>query len=231
MMSVLGLGLLIGMQHALEADHVAAVASIASKQKTARQIITHGAVWGIGHTITLMILAGGGFYLGKSINADVAHGLEMGVGVMLVLLGASVLWRLWRERVHFHIHRHGDGVVHFHAHKHDPQTPHARAEAHAHDHVNTIPYRTVLVGMMHGMAGSAALLVLTTATVVDPVFAFAYIALFGIGSVLGMATLSAAIAVPLIYMGRVVTWSHRFLQGGIGFGTVVLGALVLSGAY
>jgi ABC-type nickel/cobalt efflux system permease component RcnA len=228
MASVLLLGVLIGMQHALEADHIAAVATIASRQRTARRIIAHGAVWGIGHTITLMAFAGGAVLLGKSIGADMAGWLERGVGVMLVLLGGSVLYRLWRERIHYHVHRHADGVAHFHAHAHSPDTPHDR-RAHAHDHPQGLPYRTLLVGMMHGMAGSAALLVLTASSVVDPVMAFFYIFLFGAGSIVGMALLSGAIAVPLHYTARALTWGHRVVQGVIGVGTMVLGGAVLAG--
>jgi ABC-type nickel/cobalt efflux system permease component RcnA len=228
MTSVLFLGLLIGMQHALEADHIAAVASIATRQKTTRRIVAHGAVWGIGHTVTLMVLAGGAFLLGKSIEADIARWLETGVGVMLMVLGAAVLFRLGRERIHYHLHRHGDGLVHFHAHAHEPKAAHDH-EAHDHDHPKGLPYRTLLVGMMHGMAGSAALLVLTASSVVEPEMALLYVALFGIGSIAGMAALSAAIAIPLTYTARALTWGHRFLQAGIGFGTLGLGVLVVLG--
>ena len=228
MTSVLFLGLLIGMQHALEADHVAAVASIATKQKTMRRIVAHGAVWGIGHTITLMILAGGAFLLGKTIDDEIAGWLEKGVGVMLVALGGSVLFKLWRERVHYHIHKHNDGMVHFHAHAHEQNAAH-NGQAHDHTHPKRLPYRTLLVGMMHGMAGSAALLVLTASSVVEPELALLYITLFGIGSVAGMGALSAVIAVPLTYTARTLTWGHRTLQGGIGVGTVALGVAVISG--
>lgn len=226
MSSVLFLGLLIGMQHALEADHVAAVASIAATQKTRRSIIAHGAVWGIGHTVTLMLLAGGAFYMGKAVEARIAEWLETGVGVMLVALGAHVLYRLWRERVHFHLHRHAGRTPHFHAHAHEPDAPHD-SRAHDHNHPAGVPWRALFVGMMHGMAGSAALLVLTASSVVESGLAVFYIALFGIGSVVGMALLSAVMAVPLTYTARALTWGHRVLQGGIGMGTVALGLVII----
>lgn len=216
------------MQHALEADHVAAVASIASKQKTARSIIFHGAVWGLGHTLTLMVLAGGVFYLGASISDDVAGWLETAVGVMLIGLGGNVLYSLWRDRVHFHAHRHTGGTVHFHAHGHRHTTDHSDS-AHAHKHPNGIPYRTLLVGMMHGIAGSAALLVLTTSSMANMELAFFYIALFGFGSILGMAALSAVMAVPLAFAAKALTWGHSVLQGSIGLGTVALGGFVVAG--
>lgn len=228
MTSVLFLGFMIGMQHALEADHIAAVTSIATRQKTARRIIAHGAVWGLGHTLTLMVLAGGAFWFGNAIDPRLSSWLEVGVGVMLVVLGGSVLYRLWRERIHFHVHRHADNIAHFHAHAHQPNAKHDDP-AHAHAHPEGLPYRTVLVGMMHGMAGSAALLVLTASSAIEPKQALLYIALFGVGSIVGMAMLSALIAVPLTYAAQTMTWGHRALQGVVGTGTVALGAFVIAG--
>ena len=126
---------------------------------------------------------------------------------MLVGLGAHVLWRLWRDRVHFHRHGHGDGTVHFHAHSHAGETaPHARA-AHAHEH--GFRWRTLLVGLMHGMAGSAALLVLTVSQASSPAVGLGYVALFGIGSMIGMGALSTLIAVPLAVTARWLTFANH----------------------
>ena len=103
---------------------------------------------------------------------------------MLIGLGAHVLWRLWRDRVHFHRHGHGDGTVHIHAHSHAGETlPHARAP---HAHAHGFRWRTLLVGLMHGMAGSAALLVLAVSQASSPAVGLGYVALFGIGSMIGM---------------------------------------------
>ena len=121
-------------------------------------IVKHGLTWGLGHTLTLFAFAGAAILLGHAIPESFARPIETAVGVMLIGLGAHVLWRLWRDRVHFHKHGHGDGTVHFHAHSHAGETaPHVRT-AHAHEH--GFRWRTLLVGLMHGMAGSAALLVL-----------------------------------------------------------------------
>ena len=158
MFGILGLGFLLGMQHALEADHIAAVSSIAARRSHVADIVKHGLTWGLGHTLTLFVFAGAAILLGRAIPQGVAQPIEAAVGVMLIGLGGHVLWRLWRDRVHFHQHGHGDGTVHFHAHSHAGETtPHVRA-AHAHEH--RFRWRTLLVGLMHGMAGSAALLVL-----------------------------------------------------------------------
>jgi ABC-type nickel/cobalt efflux system permease component RcnA len=230
--SILLLGLLIGMQHALEADHVAAVASIAARQRSLGRIVAHGAVWGLGHTVTLMAVAGAAVLLGLHLAPALAGWLEAAVGVMLVLLGGQLLLRLWRDRVHFHSHRHADGRAHFHAHAHrDEPVGHDRAHAgmpHNHDHPRGLPWRTLLIGMVHGMAGSAALLVLTAATVADPWLGLGYVTLFGLGSIAGMAALSAVIAVPLGYTARALTWANRAIQGLIGAGTTALGLVIVA---
>ena len=227
MTSVLFLGLMIGMQHALEADHIAAVASIAARETTLKRAVTHGAAWGLGHTLTLMAVAGGVVVLGTTIDAQIAAYLEAVVGVMLIGLGGHLLYRLWRDRIHFHVHRHTGGAAHFHAHSHKGEAQAHKKSSHDHTHPRRLPVRTVLVGMMHGLAGSAALLILTALTVDSPALGLIYIALFGIGSIAGMAALSAVIAVPMSYSARFVTWANRSLQAGVAVATAGLGIWIV----
>jgi hypothetical protein len=225
MFGILGLGFLLGMQHALEADHIAAVSSIAARRSHVADIVKHGLTWGLGHTLTLFVFAGAAILLGRAIPDDLARPLETAVGVMLIGLGAHVLWRLWRDRVHFHQHGHGDGTVHFHAHSHAGETaPHVRA-AHAHEH--RFRWRTLLVGLMHGMAGSAALLVLTVTQASSPAVGLGYIALFGVGSMIGMGVLSMVIAIPIAVSARWLTWANRGLQGAVGLATVAIGIITI----
>src|SRR5260370_6678930 len=115
MFGILALGFLLGMQHALEADHVAAVSSIAARRSHVGDIVKHGLTWGFGHTLTLFVFAGAAILLGHAIPERVAQPLETAVGLMLVGLGAHVLWRLWRDRVHFYKHRHRDRTRPIHA--------------------------------------------------------------------------------------------------------------------
>jgi hypothetical protein len=221
MFGILGLGFLLGMQHALEADHIAAVSSIAARRTHIGDIVRHGLTWGLGHTLTLFAFAGAAILLGRAIPEDLARPLEAAVGLMLVGLGAHVLWRLWRDRVHFHAHGHGDGTVHIHAHSHAGETlPHASA-AHAHPH--GFRWRTLLVGLMHGMAGSAALLVLAVSQAASPAVGLGYVALFGVGSMIGMGALSMVIAVPLAISARWLTWANSALQGAVGVVTLAIG--------
>jgi hypothetical protein len=226
MFGILGLGFLLGMQHALEADHIAAVSSIAARRSEIRDIVKHGLTWGLGHTVTLFVFAGAAILLGHAIPEHLSRPLETAVGIMLVGLGAHVLWRLSRERMHLHAHGHPDGTFHMHLHTHAGETvPHVRA-AHAHGHDaqgHGFRWRTLLVGLMHGMAGSAALLVLTVSQAGNAGVGMAYIALFGIGSMIGMAALSTVIAVPIALSARWLTLANRGLQGAVGIVTVAIG--------
>lgn len=229
MISALFLGFLIGLQHAFEADHVAAVASIAADTRKLRSAVRHGAVWGLGHTLTLLLLGGLVVYLGEAIPETWAQGLELAVGVMLVVLGATLLHRLWRERVHFHLHRHADGIMHLHAHKHARAEKTHDSRHHEHEHPKGLPLRSLAVGMMHGMAGSAALVLLALGSVESVPLALVYIVLFGFGSIVGMAVLSAVMAVPLTYTARVFTWANRGLQVAVGALTLLVGGSIVYG--
>ena len=215
------------MQHALEADHVAALSSICTGTRSVRRMATHGAVWGLGHSFTLLIFAGAAVLLDLRLGDNLAHALEGVVGVMLILLGGQVLFRLWRGRLHFHSHRHADGKTHSHVHSHQGDNAAHDPDRHAHTHASKLPLRTLLVGMVHGLAGSAALVILTASTVQDPVMGLLYVVLFGLGSIAGMTVLSSLLAIPLAWTAQALTWAHRGLQAAIGSATIALGILFL----
>lgn len=224
MFGILGLGFLIGMQHALEADHIAAVSSIAARRRNVGNIVRHGLTWGLGHTLTLFVFAGIAILLGRAIPEHISAPMEAAVGVMLVGLGAHVLWRLWRDRVHFHAHRHGD-VTHLHAHSHAESAIAHQRDTHEHEH--GFPWRTLLVGLMHGMAGSAALVVLAASQVANPATGLLYVLLFGVGSMLGMGALSAVIAVPIAATAQWLTRANQALQAVVGLVTIGIGATTI----
>lgn len=229
MASLLVLGFLIGMRHALEADHVAAVASLVSGRRSMSATVRHGVTWGVGHTATLFAVSAVVMVTGAAIPARLAGALELMVGLMLVGLGVDVVRRLVRDRVHFHLHQHRDGSSHLHAHSHagEPREAHEPTR-HSHQHAGRFPVRALLVGLMHGMAGSAALVVVTASTVDSVGIGLLYVALFGIGSMLGMGLLSVAIAVPLRAAARGLTWLHNGLHAAVGAATVVVGALLVA---
>ena len=213
----------MGMRHACEADHAAAVASLATRKGSIAQTVQQGMVWGLGHTLTLLIFSSLVLMLGTIIPERFAQGLELMVGVMLVGLGIDVFRRMRKKRIHFHVHQHPDLPPHFHAHAHTELTHPANT---SHDHAHGFPYRALLIGLMHGMAGSAALILLTLNATLSASQAIVYILLFGLGSTLGMGLLSFIMAIPFWYSARSLTWLHNGLQACVGVMTTILGVLM-----
>jgi cytochrome c biogenesis protein CcdA len=226
MFGVLTLGFAIGMQHALEADHVAAVSSLVSGDRNVKHMAMRGAVWGLGHTLVLMVVGGAAVIMGLSLQPGFANGLELCVGVMLIFLGAHVLYRLARERVHFHSHEHADGSVHFHAHSHKGERIDHDASGHRHEHPDKRWVRPLLVGVMHGLAGTAAVVVLTAAAQTTPAMGLVYIGVFGLGSIVGMVAVTALIAVPISLTAQSLTRLNRVLQVVVGTLTIGVGGAI-----
>jgi ABC-type nickel/cobalt efflux system permease component RcnA len=200
------------------------VATLATRQTTIGQTMAQGAAWGVGHTLTLVLFGGIVLAMGKALPEQYAQGLEFAVGLMLVVLGADVLRRMLRDRVHFHTHAHEAGEHHFHAHSHARSPDHS---GHPHFRVGRWPVRALCVGMVHGMAGSAALVLLTLERVDSVGVGMLYIVLFGVGSILGMALLSIAIAVPLRATARRLSLAHQGLVGLVGLASCALGLQIV----
>ena len=192
MSSVLLLGFVIGLRHALEADHLAAVASLATRTRSLRRALRLGALWGLGHSLTLLLVGGGLLLADRLVPARAAILLEGLVGLLLMVLGLDVICRAVRERVHFHRHRHGT-LEHFHAHSHAGEGSHADS-ANDHGHDQGLSGRAVLIGLLHGLAGSAALILLAAGRLPSPWWGLVYILLFGLGSILGMALMSCVVS-------------------------------------
>ena len=220
LLTLLLFGCLIGMQHALEADHLAAVAALSEKRSSRQALILRGGVWGLGHTITLLTICGVLLLLGASISARIEALLEFAVGVMIILLGANVLYKVWHKRPHFHVHHHRDGASHMHVHTHAGENVAHDESSHEHRHHSL--GRVLLVGMMHGAAGSAGLLVLAAAA--DSITqAGAYVVAFGAGSIIGMATLSFVVSFPLRQMERCANWVNTAAFVSIGCAAIIIG--------
>lgn len=229
MIATLLLGLLLGMRHALEADHVAAVASLVLTSKSPRHSLLHGAVWGMGHTMTLLIVGTFVILTQSAVDPTTAAVLEGCAGIMLMLLGLDVGRRMLRERLHLHVHEHAGGVRHFHLHSHATAATHDHQHARAEPH--SFPKRALFVGSMHGLAGSAALILLALGTTDSIALGLSYMALFGLGSIIGMALLSAVIAIPLNYSANRLRRLQFGLQCLVGLSNVGLGAYVVFVSY
>jgi ABC-type nickel/cobalt efflux system permease component RcnA len=215
-------GCLIGMQHALEADHLAAVAALSDKRGSRRALVLRGSVWGIGHTITLLTICGVILLLGESISARTEAILEAAVGAMVILLGGNVLYKVWRDRPHIHVHHHENGTPHIHVHRHADERVAHEQNPHVHRHQKLGLGRALLVGMMHGAAGSAGLLVLAAAA--DSLQqAGAYVIAFGAGSIIGMAALSFIVSFPMRKMESCASWVNTSAFVSIGCAAIIIG--------
>ena len=223
-------GMLVGMQHALEADHLAAVAAISAKKSSTRQVVLRGAYWGLGHSVALFAICGAAILLGLAITERVEAVLEFCVGVMIVLLGAHVLLTLFRRRIHFHVHQHG-GERHVHAHAHGGEPAGHEASRHAHAHPRRGFIKALVVGLVHGAAGSGGLLVLVVAVSQSTAWALFYVLSFGLGSIIGMAALSFVASYPLKLLEKGAGWLDTAVMAAIGsFAVLIGGGLVIGSA-
>lgn len=223
--TVLAVGLATGIRHAMESDHLAAVATLVVRGASWMEAARLGAFWGLGHTITLALVGGSMLALGQAVPERAADGLELLVGVMLVLLGLDCLRRLraglLHEHVHEHVHQHGDGEVHVHRHFHLSQQ---QGLAHRHLHLNREWLRATVIGMVHGLAGSAALVLLAVGVTSTPLVGLGYVAVFGAGSIVGMALLALAIGIGLKLTSGWAAWPYRLLAVGMALFSCALGA-------
>jgi ABC-type nickel/cobalt efflux system permease component RcnA len=215
--SILALGLVLGLKHAVEADHIAAVSTIVSEKKGLVSSSIIGGLWGIGHTASLLIAGVAVLLLHVKINERMALALEFCVALMLIALGANAIMKLAGSKaLHMHEHKHG-GREHSHLHLHDG-SPEPAVDTH---HGFRLNVRPVLVGMVHGLAGSAALMLLILSSISSPVVGLGYIIVFGIGSIGGMFIMSALLSLPLRYTaGRFVraNLAMRLLAGVFSIG-------------
>lgn len=191
-LSLLAFGFVLGLKHAVDADHLAAVSTMANERRSLLSASLIGALWGVGHTISLTIAGIVVILLHFQISTTVQQVLELAVGVMLVGLGVNALRQLARGgHVHVHVHGHG-GRLHAHPHVHE------RAQQDEPDthHGLRVGARPLLIGLVHGLAGSAALMLLLLTTISSPLVSFLYIGIFGLGSIAGMMIMSTLFALP-----------------------------------
>lgn len=198
-----GLGSLLGMRHALEPDHLTAVSTLVSEGHNSRRAALLGVCWGVGHTVTLIVVGAALILLRAEMPASASDAFELCVALMLIGLGARAILVAARQGPTgpAHVHAHGD---HVHVHRGVP--------AHVHIGTWTLARRPLLVGAVHGLAGSGALTALVLATLPTTAARLTYIVVFGVGSTIGMAALSGLLGWPLARAGR-----NRLIARGVSF--------------
>jgi high-affinity nickel permease len=220
-LSLFMIGFLLGAKHALDADHVVAILTISAENRRVWRLSLIGLCWGIGHTLILLLVGGAMLLFKLTIPAHWNRGLEAGVGVMLIGLGLSVGLTLWRERFHVHSHTHADGERHHHLHSH------REGPEHHHLHRFRLEYKSLAIGMVHGLAGSAAIFLLVLATVPSPGQGLVYILIFGVGSIVGMALLATAMSLPFTLSAGRMARVQQVLRAGAAVVSVGLGITML----
>ena len=214
LLAVLSIGLVFGLKHATEVDHVVAITTIVSRHKNVFRSAIVGALWGAGHTASLLIIGVIVLSLRVAIPESVSGWLEFGVALMIIALGVSALWRATRTNREVHVHQHShDGLSHTHVHFHEHENKHNPSSRTAHSHaVSRIGRKPVLVGMMHGLAGSGALTLLVLTQIHSSLLGILYVATFGLGSIVGMLLMSGLIGLPFAFTSGRLTHLHQRLQ-------------------
>lgn len=244
--AILAIGFFLGMRHATDPDHVVAVSTIVTRERSLRKASLIGALWGCGHTMTIFVVGAAIVLFGLAIPARVGLTMEFCVGLILILLGIMNLTGAMRwiteklspthpsiDGQHAHVHGHA-AKLHFHWHSHAPERDH-------HSETLFLPkkiessfgglgwfqtLRPLLVGIVHGLAGSAAIGLLVLSTIRDPRWAVLYLLIFGIGTIIGMMLITCILALPLSLAGKRFSSLHRSLIVGSGAVSLVFGLLV-----
>ncbi|HSB45049.1 MAG TPA: hypothetical protein VLD60_08560 [Nitrospira sp.] len=219
-LTLLSLGFMLGLRHALDSDHVAAVSTVLTQRPSLKASGLIGFSWGIGHTLILLLVGLIVLWFRVPVPELLAQVAEGAVGVMLVVLGGLLGVKLFKERWHVHQHDH-DGSRHVHLHSH------AVVVDHGHPHWWRESVRPLCIGMAHGLAGSAALLLLVVSSARSVMEGLVYIMVFGCGSILGMMLIGLALSLPVVWslqLGRPVFLA---IQGLASLGSVGLGLSIV----
>jgi ABC-type nickel/cobalt efflux system permease component RcnA len=244
LLAILALGFMLGMRHATDPDHVVAVTTIVAGHRNVRSAALIGAAWGVGHTLTILLVGSGIILFKWVIPPRLGLGMELTVALMLIVLGVANLagtmrWirRQRREmkqaHVHSHAHSHGD-YVHTHPHGHQPEahphpedaTPLARIDQRLGGMTAYRLTRPLLVGIVHGLAGSAAVALLVLAAIQTPLWSVLYLLIFGLGTIAGMMLITAAISIPFVLGGGQFLRLQRSLRVASGLISLAFGLVV-----
>ena len=221
--AILGFGFLLGLKHATEADHLAAISTMVSERRSMWSSALVGGLWGLGHTISLFAAGVFVLVLNFQISELIERRLEMSVGIMLTLLGLNVFRKLINGgHLHFHAHDHGTRA---HAHPHIHEL--SEAEHDATHHGFEFNPRALTIGMVHGLAGSAALMLLVIPTIESRTVGMLYVAVFGIGSIGGMMLMSFLVGLPFHFTAMRFSRFNQVLQVCAGAVSIGLGLWIV----
>ena len=229
LIAALALGVVLGLKHSLDPDHVIAVSTIVSQYRNPLRSFWIGVSWGLGHTTTLLVIGVVIIALRLTIPDRLALLLEFGVGVMLVGLGLQVVYNFRKKKLHQHPHGHEEELHrHYHAHAPNP-VPETKVEHHPAVDLGKpfLRKKSYLIGTVHGVAGSAALTLLILASIDSPLAGILYILLFGLGSVISMGVMTILISFPIVVSANRMPNMNRVIQFGVGTLSIGFGVLLM----
>lgn len=220
LVTLLGVGFLLGLRHALDTDHLVAISTVLADRPSLLASGAIGLYWGVGHTFMLLLAGSVVLFWEIPIPDEFELIAESGVGVLLIVLGGMLALKLYREQWHVHSHHH-DGEPHVHFHRHQQQ------ENHHHRHWITESIRPFCIGMAHGLAGSAALMLIILATTTDVATGLLSILVFGLGSIVGMMVIGITISLPVIWSRSISRRLFVGVQGLASLASVLFGVWML----
>ena len=222
---VSGVGLVLGMRHATDADHIVALSTIVSKQRSIKRAALIGSIWGVGHTITIFVVGSLMILFHVHIPTRLGLSMEFSVAVMLVILGLLNLTGL-TQRITESLT--GTG------HRNNLPSETSAGIKHLHAGIKSLTQagvyhlvRPLVIGLVHGLAGSAAVALLVLSTIRSPAWAAAYLLIFGIGTILGMMLITTAVAIPLTYGGKRFTALNGYLALASGVASLCFGLFLM----
>ena len=225
----IAIGLGFGFIHAFDPDHMVAVSTIVGRYRNPFRSFWVGISWGLGHTTTLLIVGTVIIALKVSIPEGLAPFFEAAVAFMLIGLGVQVIYSIRKNKVHQHIHgNEEDDHSHFHSHAEDPA---GSTGDHDGKGIGRPFFRakSYVIGTVHGLAGSAALIILVAASITSPLAALAFILLFGLGSVISMGIVTIIISFPFVLTANRAPNLNRYIQGSFGTLSILLGLFLIYG--
>ena len=238
-LSILAVGFFLGMRHATDPDHVIAVTTIVTNQRSRARAALIGAFWGVGHTATILVVGAGIILFNLVIPVRVGLSMELSVAVMLIILGVVNISTFLKAVpspetgtpavVHTHAHTHGS-VIHTHTHTHSHETSDAPVAWMDRLFKKSSLYqylRPFVVGLVHGLAGSAAVALLVLTTIRNAHWAVAYLLVFGVGTIAGMMLITLGMASALHYVGHRWQWLNRRLAVATGILSVAFGLFIV----
>ncbi|WP_455200704.1 HoxN/HupN/NixA family nickel/cobalt transporter [Kaarinaea lacus] len=216
----------LGIVHALDADHIMAVSGLASTRVSFRNSLQFCIRWATGHGLALLIIGICVYFLGMAIPHSLSHYAESAVGFMLIAIGSWIIWELKIKNAHLHFHRHDGLPDHAHWHAHDHNHKQHSKDPHIHKH------NAVIVGVLHGTAGSAPLLVLIPlASLGSPAYGIAYLFVFSLGVLLTMILFGGFIGSIYQWLTKLGTGFVKTLRTIIAASSILFGSYLVSGAF